>query len=421
MIISLSKEHPIFKALFLAFSVFFATFFALQTTNAESHELVTSDHVAPAITDAEINEFLFHINEKVQGQVKMLSGEIIEHLPIPILFEVSVGDFTDNFGEARSGGRVHEGIDIIAPVGTLIVSPTDSVVTKIGYDNKGGNFVVTANPGGEQLYFAHLDRVAENLYVGDALKPGDLIGYVGSTGNARGKSSHLHLGIYHQKVALNPFPRLMREFSAEEKTAALEKILTDSKVVLGASSGGVRFLQRFLINKNIGSYANTLAKTGATGYFGSLTKNALAEYQRAVGINPASGYFGPVTKTNILTALNSNIVITKQTTEAFVEKAPEAETPYYSVKQVKGDLEIGSSGKEVVWLQDFLINADSGPRARSLAIAGVTGYFGTLTKNALIEYQLMVGINPASGYFGSITRSSIKILAEINSLTRGQD
>ncbi len=421
MSISLFKGHFIFKVIILAFLVFLAVFADHEMTNAENHKMLALGSVSSTITDLRsvegfgkasdaIDSFLFHISEDVRNKVMMLGEEPIEYLPIPILFGVSVGDFTDTWGEARASGRIHAGTDIIAHRGELVVSPTDAVVTKIGYDNKGGNFVITANPGGEQFYFAHLDRAAENLSVGDVLKSGDIIGYVGNTGNARGKSPHLHLGIYYKELSRNPFPRLIREFSIEEKIVALEQILTTNKIALGMRNSGVRFLQRFLINNSTGSRAKALAKAGATGYFGSLTKSALAEYQKASSISPSLGHFGPVTKANILTALNPNSVSAGQIARTSAEIIPEIETLYSLVIQINNDLGISSSGKEVVWLQDFLISAGTGPRARALANAGATRYFGILTKNALAEYQLSVGIHPASGYFGPITRASIKTL-----------
>ncbi|MDZ4284766.1 MAG: peptidoglycan DD-metalloendopeptidase family protein, partial [Patescibacteria group bacterium] len=259
------------------------------------------------ITDDEIDGFLFRVNEDVRNKVMVLGGEPVEQLPVPILFGIPIGGFTDTWGETQTGGRVHAGIDIMADRGALVVSPTDAVVTKIGYDNRGGNFVVTANPGGEQFYFAHLDRAAENLSVGDVLTRGDLIGYVGNTGNARSTAPHLHLGIYYKGIARNPFQRLIREFSIEERLASVEHILTENKIILGEHNGGVRFLQRFLIQNGTGPRATALAKIGATGYFGPFTKNALVEYQKTASIVPASGYFGLVTRTHIVTKLLVNI------------------------------------------------------------------------------------------------------------------
>lgn len=301
MNMALCKRHFVFFVAVLAFLFFYTLHFAYGLRSVESKETFDLDAAPSLITDDEIESFLFRVNEVVRNKVVMLGGRSIICLPMPLLFGVSVGDVADTWGEARAGGRVHDGTDILVPRGELVVSPTEAVVTKIGFDNRGGNFVVTANPGGEQFYFAHLDSAAENLSIGDMLGPGDLIGYVGNTGNARGKLPHLHLGIYYKGVAQNPFPRLLCEFSKEEKIAALERILHSNKIELHANNGAVRFLQRFLITTSAGLHRDALARTGATGYFGMLTKNALAEYQLAVGIKPASGYFGSLTRASIQT------------------------------------------------------------------------------------------------------------------------
>jgi peptidoglycan hydrolase-like protein with peptidoglycan-binding domain len=67
----------------------------------------------------------------------------------------------------------------------------------------------------------------------------------------------------------------------------------------GVRDGSVTVLQKFLAAQNKGSAAQTLATTGATGYFGTQTRAALAEFQAAVGISPASGNFGPITRAYI--------------------------------------------------------------------------------------------------------------------------
>jgi hypothetical protein len=67
-------------------------------------------------------------------------------------------------------------------------------------------------------------------------------------------------------------------------------------LTVGSNSSSVSALQSFLIAQGKGPAASALAAVGATGYFGSLTQAALAEYQQAVGITPAAGYFGPKTR-----------------------------------------------------------------------------------------------------------------------------
>ncbi len=72
------------------------------------------------------------------------------------------------------------------------------------------------------------------------------------------------------------------------------------------------------------------------------------------------------------------------------------------------DLGVGMSGGDVAALQTFLIKQNKGPEARALRAAGASGYFGSLTKYALAEYQYAVGIVPSTGYFGGATRARVQ-------------
>ena len=102
------------------------------------------------------------------------------------------------FGGARHDGeREHEGIDIFAPRGTPAVAVADSLVTSISPNKLGGNVVWLWDPRARQsLYYAHLDRQA--VSPGTRVKAGDVVGFIGNTGNARTTSPHLHFGIYRR-------------------------------------------------------------------------------------------------------------------------------------------------------------------------------------------------------------------------------
>lgn len=276
-----------------------------------------------AMSDAEIDKFLFRIRDDMKGKIMTLEDNLTQELAVPVL-GVAVNELKDTWGEARSGGRVHEGIDIVAKRGALIVSPTKAVVTRIGYDNSGGNYIITVNPGGEQFYYAHLDSVAEHVVYGSELMRGDPIGYVGNSGNAIGRSPHLHLGIYYNGEWTNPYPRLIQEFSKKEEGEIIAGMCLDgTDMTIGAEGACVHFLQQFLIDQGSGYSAQVLASVGATGYFGSLTRDALAEYQDAVEINPAVGYFGPITREHVLIALLPQDVMQEETVVVAVAEAGE--------------------------------------------------------------------------------------------------
>lgn len=115
----------------------------------------------------------------------------------------------DTWGGARSEGRSHEGIDIFAPRGTPIQATTKGVVNKVGDDRLGGRVVFIIGPGGAAHYYAHLESHAE-ISPNDWVNSGDIIGYVGNSGNAKGTPPHVHYGIYINGSAVNPYPLLAK-------------------------------------------------------------------------------------------------------------------------------------------------------------------------------------------------------------------
>lgn len=117
---------------------------------------------------------------------------------------------TDTWGAARSQGRSHEGIDIFAPRGTPIQSTTQGIVRKVGENNLGGRVVVVVGPGGAGHYYAHLEDYAD-ISANDWVNAGDIIGYVGDSGNAKGTPPHVHYGIYINGSAVNPYPLLQKD------------------------------------------------------------------------------------------------------------------------------------------------------------------------------------------------------------------
>ena len=115
----------------------------------------------------------------------------------------------DTWGGARSQGRKHEGIDIFAPRGTPIQATTQGIVSKVGEDALGGRVVMIVGPGGAVYYYAHLEGYAD-IAPNDWVNSGDIIGYVGDSGNAKGTPTHVHYGIYINGSAVNPYPLLQK-------------------------------------------------------------------------------------------------------------------------------------------------------------------------------------------------------------------
>lgn len=128
-------------------------------------------------------------------------------LPVPVEGVARRG-LADTWGAARSGGRKHEGIDIFAPRNTPVLSATRGVLLRVGTNELGGSVITVFGPGGYMHYYAHLEAYGR-YEEGDLVNPGDTIGYVGTSGNARGTPPHLHYGIYKPSGgAINPYPYL---------------------------------------------------------------------------------------------------------------------------------------------------------------------------------------------------------------------
>lgn len=290
----------------------------------------------------------------IQRKINDLDDDPVEEISIPVLLGVSLKQITSDFGDPRGGGtREHEGQDIIAPRGAYVVSPTDAVVLRTGNGESAGKYVYTANPGDETFVYMHLDDIADGIKAGTVLEPGDLIGYVGDTGNAKGGVTHLHFEIREGREALDPYERLDGEFSLEDRMEAIEKILEDADD------------EEEEAEKLVSSYR---------GLFVAASAQDIDLHDAIIDALGTAGTAGAVA------------------TASFVR-----------------DLTLGSQGQDVIALQTFLIAEGKGAKAAALAGTGATGYFGAMTQAALVEYQGAAGINPTSGYFGPLTRSHIAL------------
>jgi murein DD-endopeptidase MepM/ murein hydrolase activator NlpD len=129
------------------------------------------------------------------------------HLPTPVA-GVPASALRDSWHAPRQGGaRRHEGMDIFAPRGRAVLAATEGIVIGLGLDRLGGKVVWVLGPGGQRHYYAHLDRYGD-VRPGQRISAGQVIGYVGDTGNARGGPTHLHYGIYTAHGPINPYPLL---------------------------------------------------------------------------------------------------------------------------------------------------------------------------------------------------------------------
>ncbi|MBO0860681.1 MAG: M23 family metallopeptidase [Chloracidobacterium sp.] len=132
---------------------------------------------------------------------------------------VRPNDLRDTFNAARSGGRRHRAIDIMAPRGTRVLAAADGEIIRLSWNKAGGNTIYQMNDDGKLIfYYAHLDSYSSGLAPGDYARKGDVIGYVGDTGNATAGNCHLHFSIlivsdpkkYWEGENINPYP-ILRE------------------------------------------------------------------------------------------------------------------------------------------------------------------------------------------------------------------
>ena len=115
--------------------------------------------------------------------------------------------FTDTWGAARSGGRGHQGVDMLAARGTPTVAIESGTIRRMGNGGLGGITIWLTGQSGDEYYYAHLDAWAPGLSVGQSVATGELVGSVGSTGNASYSVPHLHFEFHPGGgSAINPYP-----------------------------------------------------------------------------------------------------------------------------------------------------------------------------------------------------------------------
>ncbi|MBT8212445.1 MAG: peptidoglycan DD-metalloendopeptidase family protein [Acidimicrobiia bacterium] len=116
--------------------------------------------------------------------------------------------FINDWGFPRSGGRKHKGTDMMAPRGTKVLAVGDGTV-RLKTNSLGGIVAFLKADHGVTYYYAHLDGYASGLSTGDRVSSGQLIGYVGDSGNALGGATHLHFEVHPGGgAAVNPYPTL---------------------------------------------------------------------------------------------------------------------------------------------------------------------------------------------------------------------
>lgn len=181
------------------------------------------------------------------------------------------------FGDPRDGGRrEHHGVDIFAKRHTPIIAPTRAEVRFVGVRGLGGKVVwLYDQERGTNLYFAHLHE--QNVKKYQIVNPGDTIGTVGNTGNARYTPPHLHFGIY-KNGPIDPYAHIVPEYSRPEplipdtvllgKTIELasELILKSQMDLTSQNLDTIRMGQKVVISAVNHNYIRVMEEEGKTGF-----------------------------------------------------------------------------------------------------------------------------------------------------------
>ena len=137
-----------------------------------------------------------------------------ENMVIPVAGVVAK-DLTDSFNDKRGGTRIHNALDIMAARNTPVISATDATVLKLHNSVAGGLTIYMSDPSSKYvMMYGHLDSYRPGIKEGDKVKRGQILGFVGSTGNASPLAPHLHFQItrndnlkeWWKGTPINPFP-----------------------------------------------------------------------------------------------------------------------------------------------------------------------------------------------------------------------
>jgi peptidoglycan hydrolase-like protein with peptidoglycan-binding domain len=316
----------------------------------------------------------------------------------PLVFPVAGEDrrYADDayigFGACRDGcARLHQGIDIFAPKMTEVYAVADATVGWIGPSYCCSVFLI--HDDGWQSWYIHLNNdtpgtdddlgwgIAPGIVAGARVTAGQVIGYVGDSGNAKGTSPHLHFELHAPGgAAVDPYDSLRASQGQEQpaclagSTAPLAALLTSSQALRKGNSGAsVYELQGFLA---LSGY-----QVGAVdGVFGTATFKALKSFQSRSHLR-ADGVAGPTTLAAIRSAAS--------------------QPAFSSLANPDGRLLVkGARGTDVRELQRWLKAAGYYP-------GRIDNVYGSATDNAVRAFQQARGIGQIDGKVGAGTRAAL--------------
>lgn len=312
--------------------------------------------------------------------------------------------FSDDFGDPRSGGRTHEGIDIISAKLTPVVAAADGVISYLvnpegswGYaiyleDNEGWQYrylhINNDTPGTDDGNGGVEHAYAPGIVRGSHVIAGQLLGWVGDSGNAEYAGSHLHFEIRQpmDHVAVNPYQALIAARTPASVNQPLAKTVTtiivhrNGVLVKYASSPKVYLLANQILYHIYDEYSfKTLGYNWSS--IRLLPESELYQESLPLRLEP------------------SFVAIYDDGTPVTPENAPAISNSYTFTKT----LSLGSEGTEVMELQRIL---------KSLGYytyPTITGYFGTITRDAVLLFQKANNISPV-GIVGPQSRAILNAL-----------
>ena len=320
-------------------------------------------------------------------------GQPVEY---PLTFPVGGTDiyFADDdllgFGACRDGcTRRHEGVDILAPKMTPVYAAAAATVSWLG-SNCCSVFLL--HDDGWQTWYIHLNNdtpgtddglgwgIADGIVPGARVAAGQLIGWVGDSGNAEGSDPHLHFELHAPGwIKVDPYPSLALAYNGEscarQRPAPLEAVLAEGPALrLGSTGEGVRQLQGFLRVRGF-------LAAGSDGVFGAGTDAAVRTFQRRQGLGD-DGVVGPATRAAIA--------------------ALAARPGFASLSDLGGRLlGTGSRGSDIRELKRWLRAAGMAPGPRPF-----NGRYDEATEAAVRAFQEAQGLQ-ADGKVGPLTRAAL--------------
>lgn len=175
--------------------------------------------------------------------IPAIASDVVPPFEVVFPQETAPTEFTSSFGDSRSGGRRHNGNDLIAPRMTEVYAVADGTVIYAGINSLSGRNVKIDHGNGWESYYLHLNNdsvgtddgdapwtltVAPGIEEGMEVEAGQLIAWVGDSGNAETTTPHTHFELRHEGTAIDPYPILSEAYElaleAEEATRLLTGI-----------------------------------------------------------------------------------------------------------------------------------------------------------------------------------------------------